>query len=132
MTSQVLHQYPEGARLSHWIIVGFVSGAAAVLVFHQGAAALLHALELTARAPYSMQLTSPWGVPQLWSITFWGGRWGALLAATLARLEGACSWARWYSERSFRRSSRGSSSLRSKANRWRAALCRWPWLRRSS
>jgi hypothetical protein len=89
MTSQVLHQYPEGARLSHWIIVGFVSGAAAVLVFHQGAAALLHALELTARAPYSMQLTSPWGVPQLWSITFWGGLWGALLAATLARLEGA-------------------------------------------
>lgn len=89
MTSQVLHHYPQRAGLSRWLIVGFVSGAASVLVFHQGAAALLHALDLTARAPYSMQPTSPWGVPQLWSITLWGGLWGALLAGTLARLEGA-------------------------------------------
>jgi hypothetical protein len=28
-------------------------------------------------------------VPQIWSIAFWGGIWGAVLAATLARLEGA-------------------------------------------
>jgi hypothetical protein len=89
MTSQVLHHYPERMELSRWIILGFVSGAASVLVFHQGAAALLYALELSARAPYSMQPTSPWGIPQLWSSTFWGGLWGAVLAATLARQEGA-------------------------------------------
>jgi hypothetical protein len=89
MTSQVLQHYPERAELSRWIIVGFVSGAASVLVFHQGAVALLQALELIARSPYSMQPTSPWGVPQVWSITFWGGLWGVVLAATLARLEGA-------------------------------------------
>ena len=59
-----------------------------MLVFHQGAAALLHALELTARAPYSLQATQPLGVPQLWSIAFWGGIWGAVLAVALARLEG--------------------------------------------
>ena len=59
-----------------------------MLVFHQGAAALFHALELGARAPYLMQPTSPWGIPQVWSITFWGGLWGAVLAATLARLDG--------------------------------------------
>jgi hypothetical protein len=88
MTSQVLH-YSERTPLSRWVLVGFISGAVAVLVFHQGAAALLHALDITARAPYSLQPTRPWGIPQLWSITFWGGLWGALLAATLARLDGA-------------------------------------------
>ncbi|OGA56339.1 MAG: hypothetical protein A3G81_34225 [Betaproteobacteria bacterium RIFCSPLOWO2_12_FULL_65_14] len=62
--------------------------ANSVLAFHQRAAALLYALDLTARAPYSMQPTSPWGVPQVWSITFWGALWGALLAASLARLDG--------------------------------------------
>lgn len=88
MTSHAVHHYPERAELSRWVIVGFLAGAASVLAFHQGAAALLYALELTARAPYSMQPTSPWGVPQVWSITFWGGLWGALLAASLARLDG--------------------------------------------
>ena len=88
MTSQVLH-HTGSTQLSRWVIVGFVSGAVAVLLFHQGAAAILHALDLTARVPYSMQPTRPWGVPQLWSITLWGGVWGAVLAATLARLEGA-------------------------------------------
>jgi hypothetical protein len=89
MAYQALHHYPARAELPRWLIVGLVSGAAAVLVFHQGAAALLHALELTERAPYSMQATSPFGIPQVWSITFWGGIWGAVLAATLARLDGA-------------------------------------------
>ncbi len=88
MTSQVLH-HSEGTRLSRWVIVGFLSGAVAVLIFHQGAAALLHALDVIARAPYSLQPTRPWGIPQLWSITFWGGLWGAVLAATLARLDDA-------------------------------------------
>ena len=59
-----------------------------MLVFHQGAAALLHALELTARAPYSLQPTQPLGVPQLGSIAFWGGVWGAVMAVALARLQG--------------------------------------------
>lgn len=89
MTSHALHDYPARAELSRWVIVGFLSGAASVLIFHQGAAALLYALELTARAPYSLEPTAPLGVPQVWSITFWGGIWGAVLAATLARLDGA-------------------------------------------
>jgi hypothetical protein len=88
MTSQVLHR-PGSTRLSRWLIVGFLAGAVAVLVFHQGAAALLHALDVIARPPYSLQPTRPWGVPQLWSITFWGGLWGAVLAAALTRLDGA-------------------------------------------
>ena len=74
---------------TRWLVVGFVSGALAVLLFHQGAAALLHALDLTSRAPYSMAATAPFGIPQLWSIALWGGVWGVLLAAALMRLRGA-------------------------------------------
>jgi len=75
--------------LPRWLIVGFISGALSVLVFHQGAAALLHALSLTPRAPYSLQATAPFGIPALWSLAFWGGVWGVILAAMLARLRGA-------------------------------------------
>jgi len=89
MAYQALENYPARTELPRWLVVGFVSGAASVLVFHQGAAALLYALELTTRAPYSMQPTSPLGVPQIWSIAFWGGVWGAILAATFGRLDGA-------------------------------------------
>ena len=71
--------------MPRWLIVGFVSGALSVLVLHQGAIALLHALELTSRAPYPLQAVAPWGVPQVLSLAFWGGAWGAVLAATLGR-----------------------------------------------
>lgn len=89
MTTATLHHYPERSELARWLVVGALSGAISVLVFHQGMAALLHALGLAAGAPYSLQPTRPLGVPALWSIVFWGGLWGAILAATLARLDGA-------------------------------------------
>ena len=89
MAYQGTEHYPAWAQLPRWVVVGFVAGFVSVLVFHQGAAGLLHALGLTPRAPYSLQPTQPLGVPVLISISFWGGVWGAVLAATLARLEGA-------------------------------------------
>ena len=82
------HHHPAFSVSTRWLMVGFVAGALSVVLFHQGAAALLHALELTPRAPYSMAATQPFGVPQLWSIAFWGGVWGVLLAAALVRLRG--------------------------------------------
>jgi hypothetical protein len=87
MPTHAIHHVPA-AGLPRWLIVGFAAGAISVLVFHQGAAALLYALELTPRAPYAMAPTAPFGVPQVVSLAFWGGVWGALLAATSARLEG--------------------------------------------
>jgi hypothetical protein len=48
-------------------------------------AALLHAIGITPRVPYSMQPTPPLGVAQLWSLAFWGGVWGVALAAALRR-----------------------------------------------
>jgi hypothetical protein len=89
MTTHTLHHARSGASVPRWIVVGFLSGAVAVLVFHQGAAALLHALGLAPRAPWSMTPTAPWGVPQVWSLAFWGGVWGVAFAALLARLDGA-------------------------------------------
>jgi hypothetical protein len=74
---------------ARWLIVGFISGFVSVLIFHQGALALLHAIGLTAHAPYPTNPTSPLGVPVIWSLAFWGGVWGVLLAATLARFHGS-------------------------------------------
>jgi hypothetical protein len=80
------YPWTAGERTA-WLFAGFVFGALAVLVFHQGAFALLHSIGFTPRAPYSMQATAPWGLPQVWSTMFWGGVWGVLLAATVHRLE---------------------------------------------
>ena len=81
--------YPRGSGLSRWLMVGVISGAASVLVFHQPVVEVFRAFALTHGIPYSLQPTRPFGVPQVWSLAFWGGVWGALLAATLARLDGA-------------------------------------------
>src|SRR5687767_7461858 len=72
-----------------WIAAGFLAGALSVLIFHQGAFAVLNALGLTERPLYSMAPTEPFGIPQLLSIAFWGGVWGALFAAAFHRLDGA-------------------------------------------
>jgi hypothetical protein len=75
------------------ILLGFAAGFLAVLVFHQGAAVLLHLL--TAKAgigagligrvgfPYSTTPVPPFGVPQVLSWSFWGGFWGIALAVVL-------------------------------------------------
>ncbi len=75
--------------LSRWVAVGFFSGFISVLVFHQVAAALLHAAGWLPAAPYSVHATAPFGVPQVLSFALWGGLWGAVLAATFASLDGA-------------------------------------------
>jgi hypothetical protein len=89
MTTHAIRHEHAAPIAPSWLLAGFVAGAISVLLFHQGAAALLHALDFTPRAPYSMNATAPFGVPQIWSIAFWGGAWGIVLAAALARLHGA-------------------------------------------
>jgi hypothetical protein len=89
MDSHALRHSPAAAALPRWLVVGFVSGFVAVLIFHQGAAAILHALQWTPRAPYPMEAVAPLGLPQVLSLAFWGGVWGVLLAAVLARFDDA-------------------------------------------
>jgi len=89
METHALPSYSQPAAMPRWLIVGFIAGALAVIVFHQSALAVLHALQLSRSAPYSFSPTAPLGIPQLWSLAFWGGVWGIVLAAALARLDGA-------------------------------------------
>ena len=88
-TTHVLPHSTHGTALSRWGGVGFLSGAISVLIFHQGVVTVFHALELTSRQAYNLQATAPFGIPQVWSLAFWGGVWGVLLAVILARLETA-------------------------------------------
>ena len=88
MTTHALPHYADRSSLARWIAVGVVFGALSVLVCHQTVAMLLYSIGMTQRMPYSMQPTQPFGIAQLWSIVFWGGVWGAALAAALRRLDG--------------------------------------------
>ena len=71
-----------------WWISAFLCGAAAVLILHQSTLAALYLAGFVSRTPYSLAPTLPWNVPQLWSLAFWGGVWGIVLAAALRRLTG--------------------------------------------
>ena len=78
------------------ILLGFVAGFIAVLVFHQGTAVLLHLLTTKAGVatgvfgrvpfPYNTAPVPPFGVPAVLSWAFWGGAWGVALAALLRGL----------------------------------------------
>jgi hypothetical protein len=89
MNTHALPHEHASLALGRWLLVGFLAGAVAVLVFHQAAVALLHSLALTPRGPYPMTATAPLGIPAIWSLAFWGGIWGVLLAATLVRVRGS-------------------------------------------
>jgi hypothetical protein len=62
-------------------LFAFIAGFIAVLVFHQGMLTILHAVGFTSRAPFPIQSTQPFGIPQIWSLAFWGGVWGLIFAA---------------------------------------------------
>jgi hypothetical protein len=64
----------------NYFLFGFIAGFFATLVFHQLTLALLWALGLAAFPPYSMALTRPFGIPAVFSLSFWGGVWGILFA----------------------------------------------------
>jgi hypothetical protein len=53
----------------------FAAGFISVLVFQMGANGIMHALGYVP-APFPYQPTWPLGVPQTWSMAFWGGIWG--------------------------------------------------------
>jgi hypothetical protein len=68
------------------VIAAFLTGAVAVLLVHQPVIALLHWAGATPIAAYSLRATSPWGVPVLLSLSFWGGVWTIPIAWALDRL----------------------------------------------
>jgi hypothetical protein len=71
-----LERPASGRRL----IFGFVAGFLAVLLFHQPVLAFLAQAGFIKANIYSFGATGPLGVPEVISLSFWGGIWGMLLA----------------------------------------------------
>lgn len=67
-----------------WLLA-FLAGFAATLVFHQLALWLLHLAGMTPRMPYDMHPVPPFGVPRVISLAFWGGVWGIIMIAAIAK-----------------------------------------------
>jgi len=67
-------------------LLGFLAAVIAVLTFHQGMWALLHAAGLMPPAPFPTRPVPPFGVPQIVSLCFWGGVYGLLFGLALPRL----------------------------------------------
>jgi len=71
----------------------FVGGVLAVPVFHQMLLWILHAAGIVPNAPFNMAPTKPLGLPEIVSISFWGGVWGVVFALTLRRwFRGTAYW----------------------------------------
>jgi hypothetical protein len=72
---------------------GFVAGFVAVLLFHQPVLAFLAQIGFIKAHIYSSSPTGPLGVPQVISLSFWGGVWGMLLARVEAHFpRGSLYW----------------------------------------
>lgn len=67
-------------------LCGFVAGALAFLVVHQGAFWALTQAGVLQVNTWSMASTRPFGVPQVVSFVFWTGLWGVLGAFLVSRL----------------------------------------------
>ncbi|HEX3107505.1 MAG TPA: hypothetical protein VHU41_00320 [Thermoanaerobaculia bacterium] len=73
------------------VLLEFLAGFLATLIFHQPALWLLHIAGITTRTPYTMTGVPPFGVPAVISLAFWGGVWGLILIPSIAKIrnEGA-------------------------------------------
>jgi hypothetical protein len=79
------------------LLLGFVAGALATLLFHQSAWYLLSQAGVIPpdRPAWPLDPIPPFGAPSIVSKMFWGGLWGAGLALVLARIEGSPYWIAW-------------------------------------
>ena len=71
--------------------LGFIAGAIAVLIFHQGMVEAMHALGVVQFSPYRTTPVPPFGVPVIVSNCFWGGLWGVLFGLVMPRF----TWPTW-------------------------------------
>ena len=69
MSGQLTANIPHTVSI-HKVVIGFIAGFLAVLVFHQPVLALLSSLGLAKATLYAMDPTAPFGVPRVISIAF--------------------------------------------------------------
>jgi hypothetical protein len=60
------------------LLSGFVAGFLATLIFHQLVLLVLWSAGVAPFGPFSMAATKPFGVPVVFSLSFWGGVWGMI------------------------------------------------------
>jgi hypothetical protein len=79
------------------LLLGFVAGFFAVLIFHQSLWLVLNYVGLIPpeRPAWPLDPIPPFGVPSVFSKAFWGGVWGAALAPLLDRYTERAYWASW-------------------------------------
>lgn len=79
------------------LILGFVAGFLATLIFHQGLWYLFNQARIIppSRSAWATDPIPPFSVPAVLSKAFWGGVWGLALTPVLAHLSGASYWAAW-------------------------------------
>ncbi|MCW5748578.1 MAG: hypothetical protein KIT36_20480 [Alphaproteobacteria bacterium] len=70
------------------VIFGFIAGAVAYLIFHQGGFWLLNAAGMLKTMTYSMAPTRPFGLPVVITFAFWTGFWGVAAAFVVPQLSG--------------------------------------------
>ena len=79
------------------LILGFIAGFLATLIFHQG---LWYVFNQTGVIPpdrpaWVTDSIPPFSVPAVLSKAFWGGVWGLALTPILVHLDGTSYWAAW-------------------------------------
>tara|TARA_R110000868_G_scaffold68518_7_gene202564 strand:- start:3122 stop:3523 length:402 start_codon:yes stop_codon:yes gene_type:complete len=75
-------------KMSYFFVFGFV----ATIIFHQSALALLFLLGKFPSLPWNMSGVAPLGVPQVISLSFFGGLWGIPLGLLSEKLSGSKYW----------------------------------------
>lgn len=92
MPSQLVTDIPPAVSI-HKLVIGFVAGFLAVLLFHQPVLALLTAVGMAKAGVYAMDPSVPFGVPRVFSLAFWGGVWGIVFVLVEGRMpRGAKYW----------------------------------------
>lgn len=66
--------------LIHSLVVPFLAGFIAVLIFHQGVWAIFAAAGKTPRPAWDMARGGPANVPAVLNASFWGGIWGIVMS----------------------------------------------------
>ena len=75
------------------LAIAFLAGVLAVPIFHQILLLLMYLAGIVPFAPFNTAPTKPFGVPDIISISFWGGVWGVVFGLTLPRwFSGATYW----------------------------------------
>ena len=74
------------------LLLAFAAGFISVILFHQGMLAFLNLINFTEATPYRINPTQPFGIPTIFSIAFWGGVWGIVLAVLTFRLRNKLSY----------------------------------------